>query len=112
MEPRAAGGGESRLIQAEVMAGIQAVVSVGPSTNGVSFIGYRINALNMEGYTNQVLQVAFAGTNGQTGIVESSTNLVNWAPVATNVVWANRLFQYFITNSPGQPMRFLRTRLP
>jgi hypothetical protein len=88
------------------------IVTVGPSTTSVDFTDYRMNALTPENYVPPVVQFGFRGTNGQTWVVESSSNLINWIPIATNVVGTNGMFEFFVTNSPGQFRQFFRTRTP
>jgi hypothetical protein len=78
----------------------------------VNFVAYLANSLTMEGYSNGVMQLAFAGTSGQTAVVEMSTNLINWVPVSTNFADTNGLLLFGVTNSIEQPMLFIRTRTP
>jgi hypothetical protein len=88
------------------------ILSVGPSATNVNFVAFLMNSLSVEGYANRVLQLAFAGTNGQTEVVEISTNLINWIPVSTNVVGTNGILPFWLTNSIVQKAQFVRTRTP
>ncbi len=83
-------------------------VSVGPSASNVNFSAYQLNALTVESYANGILHLAFAGTNGQVEVVQSTSTLSNWSPILTNTVGANGIFEFTITNGPGQPMQFFR----
>ncbi len=87
-------------------------ISVGPSATNVNFAAYLLNSLNMDSYSNGVLQFAFGGTNGQAEVVEVSTNLINWEPVATYVLGSDGLLPFALTNNAAQPMQFIRTRTP
>ena len=87
-------------------------ISVGPSATNVSFVASLINSLSMEGYSNGILQAAFSGTNGQTTVVEISTNLIDWIPISTNLLDANGILPFLLTNSVGQHGQFIRTRSP
>jgi fibronectin-binding autotransporter adhesin len=88
------------------------IVSVGPNAAGVNFLAYQLNALSIEAFTNSTLRMAFAGTNGQTEVLESSTNLVTWLPVSTNTTGSNGIFEVFVTNNPAQASLFMRARTP
>lgn len=84
------------------------IVSVGPSASNVNFAAYPLNTLTLESYTNLVLRIAFAGTNGQIEVIQASSTLSNWTPILTNTVGANGIFEFVITNSPGQHVQFYR----
>jgi hypothetical protein len=88
------------------------IISVGPNATNVNFITSLLNTLNVGGYSNGVLQLAFAGTNGQTEVVQVSTNLINWIPVSTNVLGSNGVLSFSLTNSGAQPIQFIRTQTP
>jgi hypothetical protein len=86
------------------------MISVGPSASNVNFAAYPLNMLTVESYTNGALHLAFAGTNGQIEVIQVSSTLSNWAPILTNIVGANGIFEFTITNGPGQPIQFFRAR--
>lgn len=89
------------------------IVAVGPSATNVNFIVSLMNTLSVNGYSsNGVLQLAFAGTNGQTEVVEVSTNLINWIPLSTNIVGTNGILPFWLTNRVGQSGQFVRARTP
>jgi fibronectin-binding autotransporter adhesin len=81
-------------------------ISVGPDALDVDFKSYRFNAFTVEGYTNDVAHLVFAGTNTLSYEVQTGTNLMDWTPISTNVVGADSVFHLFYTNGP---MRFFRT---
>jgi hypothetical protein len=81
-------------------------LAVGPDAVGVDFRSYRFNAFTVEGYTNDIAHLIFAGTNTLNYEVQTGTNLVDWIPISTNVVGSDGLFHLFYTNGP---MRFFRT---
>jgi hypothetical protein len=87
-------------------------ISIGPSATNVNFTAVRLNSLSVSGYSDGVLQYAFGGTNDQTAVVEESTDLLNWAPISTNVVGSNGISTFSLTNGGAQPMQFIRTRTP
>lgn len=58
---------------------------------------------------NQV-QLTLSGTIGQTQVVQVSSNLLNWTPLATNI-FTNATAQLIETNAPGYFARFYRTLL-
>jgi hypothetical protein len=57
--------------------------------------------------TNGIVHLFFAGANGQAYVLQASTNLVNWVPVATNVAPAG-IFE--MTGPEAFPFRFYRTK--
>lgn len=61
-------------------------ITVGNSGTNVSFQAYRINAINLGTHTNGVLQFTFAGSNGQSFRILSSSNLTQWTPLLTNAL--------------------------
>lgn len=65
--------------------------------------------LSTPGYGPASGQVLFnlIGTTGYTWVVQASSNLINWTPIATN----NVPFNFSQTNGPGAPQRFYRARL-
>ncbi len=88
-------------------------ITVGPNATNVNFAAfaaYVINGLSVGAYSNGVLQLAFAGTNGQREAVEVSTDLKTWIPVSTNVLGPDGLWPFSLTNTLAQPAQFLRAR--
>jgi hypothetical protein len=85
-------------------------VTVGPNATNINFTAYQFNALSIEGVVNGMLQLAFAGTSGQTEVLQSSTNFTQWTPVSTNIVGSNGIFVTAVTNDPAQAALFLRTQ--
>ncbi|HEX5218676.1 MAG TPA: choice-of-anchor Q domain-containing protein [Verrucomicrobiae bacterium] len=88
------------------------VVTVGPDHVNVDFKAYRWNALSLESASNGVLHLAFAGTDGQTYRVLSSSNLVDWLPVSTNTTGTSNLFEFFDPTIQSNQLRFYRTVSP
>ncbi|PYI87624.1 MAG: hypothetical protein DME26_05625 [Verrucomicrobia bacterium] len=86
------------------------VVTVGPDTVGIDFKGYRVNYLSVEPSSNAVQRYVYAGTNGQLHEVQLSTNLIDWQTMATNAVDARNIFEFFVTNSANDRIRFFRTK--
>lgn len=58
--------------------------------------------------TNGVVHLFFAGTSGQTYVLQASTNLVNWESVATNVAPAG-VFEMVDPSAANFRYRFYRT---
>ena len=86
------------------------VLAVGPDRLGVDFKAFHWNALSVEGVSNGMLHLMYAGTNGDEVSTLASSNLLDWAPIATNTVPATNLFDLFDTTS--DPARFYRTVKP
>jgi hypothetical protein len=76
------------------------------SNAALSVIGQ--NSLNIEGFENNVSELNFAGTNGQTFTLEWSTNLINWAPMSTNTIGTSGIFQISVTNQTLLPAQYFR----
>jgi hypothetical protein len=87
-------------------------VAVGPDVINLDFKVYQLNALTIEGYTNQILHLIFAGTNGQSFQVQTATNLSNWTTIVTNQVGTNGIFDFFYINGPAEPSRFFQVLKP
>jgi len=58
--------------------------------------------------TNGIVHLFFAGTSGQTYVLQASTNLVDWVPVATNVAPAG-VFEMIDPDAANFQSRFYRT---
>ncbi len=61
--------------------------------------------------TNGVVHLFFAGSSGQTYVLQASTNLVNWVPVATNIAPAG-IFEMTDPDAANFQSRFYRTAKP
>jgi hypothetical protein len=83
------------------------LVTVGPDQVYVNFKGFRHNALSLEGVSNGVLHLIYAGTNGDTVRTLASSNLVDWTAIFTHTVPETNLFDIF--DETSQPQRFYRT---
>jgi hypothetical protein len=87
-------------------------VTVGPDQTNVDFKAYGWNAFCLEGISNGMLQLRYAGTNGQTYRVLTATNLTGqWSPVATNTLSASNYFDVFL-QLIAEPGRFYRAVSP
>jgi fibronectin type 3 domain-containing protein len=62
--------------------------------------------LNAVSYVNGQFSLQFAGSDTQTYVVETSTNLINWIPVSTNLP-SGGLFMFTDTNATD-PARYYR----
>ncbi len=58
--------------------------------------------------TNGIVHLFFAGTSGQTYVLQASTNLVNWVPVATNIA-PSGIFEMTDPDAAHFQSRFYRT---
>jgi hypothetical protein len=88
------------------------IITVGPDAVGIDFKAYQLNTLTAESYTNQVLHLIFAGTNGQTTRVQSTTDLVAWDTAGTNTVQTNGIFDFYYTNNLTEASHFFRAATP
>jgi hypothetical protein len=86
------------------------LMTVGPDQVYVNFKGYRHNALSLEGVSNGVLHLIYAGTNGDSVRTLVSSDLADWIAIFTNTVPPTNLFDIFDTAS--LPWRFYRTVKP
>jgi hypothetical protein len=86
------------------------LMKVGPDRLDVNFKGYRHNALSLEGVSNGVLHLIYAGTNGDSVRTLVSSNLVDWTAIFRNTVPPTNLFDIF--DDTSQPRRFYRTATP
>jgi len=60
--------------------------------------------------TNKTFQLSFTGTVGTTNIIEASTNLVNWVPIAT-LDNTNGFLQFLDITASNYPVRFYRVMI-
>jgi uncharacterized repeat protein (TIGR01451 family) len=58
--------------------------------------------------TNGSFQLTLTGQAGQTYVIQASTNLVNWVPIATNTLNVTGTYKYIDTNSPSFNQRYYR----
>jgi hypothetical protein len=65
----------------------------------------RFQSVTKSGY-GEIL-ASFRGWHGDSYVIETSTNLQNWAPVHTNLM-TSPLFEFTDTNTPATPQRFYR----
>jgi hypothetical protein len=86
-------------------------ITVGPDQFGVNFQAYHWNAMSLEAVTNGVMRCVIADTNGLTCRVLTSTNLIEWSPVSTNVVGPGNYFEVSLPIT-GAPARYYRTAIP
>jgi hypothetical protein len=68
-----------------------------------------MGALGLRSQTNG-MQLVLRGQVGGNYIIEASTDLVHWTPLA-NAINTNGTLQFSDTNAPNFPMRFYRARL-
>jgi len=64
-------------------------------------------AFTAQGFTNQVFQLGFTGIPGSNYVLQATTNLVNWTPLATNATFTNQ-FIWFDWQATNYPHRFYR----
>jgi hypothetical protein len=62
--------------------------------------------LNAVSYVNGQFSLQFAGSDTQTYVVETSTNLINWPPVSTNSPSGGRFI--FTDTNATDPARYYR----
>jgi hypothetical protein len=67
--------------------------------------------LAISGVTNGQAQIEFFGTPGQQQIIEVSSNLMDWTPIATNTFVTN-FFQLNTSNVLQFPSQFYRSIIP
>jgi hypothetical protein len=87
------------------------LLNVGPDALDINFDAYQLYSLTSEPTTNGWLKFAFAGVSGQTHELQSSSNLVNWVSLSTNIIPSNGILEFSISNNPAFSSRFLRTVL-
>ena len=87
-------------------------VTVGPSQSGLNFQACLWNTLSMGECTNRILHLILASHNtGLTYRTLSSSDLVHWTPIATNLVGASHYYDVFVPITSG-PQQFFRTVRP
>jgi pimeloyl-ACP methyl ester carboxylesterase len=62
------------------------------------------------GNTNRTFQLSFWGTVGTTNVIEASTNLINWVPIAT-LYNTNGFLQFLDVTASNYPIRFYRIKI-
>ena len=62
--------------------------------------------------SNNLLQFRINGNPAQGFILQSSTDLQNWQPIATNCISTNGSADVQISNGPASTVRFIRTASP
>jgi hypothetical protein len=75
----------------------------------LNFQAYRMNAITLGAPSANALNLSFAGSSGQQFTVESTTNFMEWTPIATNTVGAAGYgnASFFMTNMGGQFFRLV-----
>jgi hypothetical protein len=87
-------------------------VTVGPDQTNVDFKAYNWNTISLEDFSNGMVQLRYAGTNGQTCRVLTATNLTGpWLPSATNTLSVSNYFDIFLPVN-GESERYYRTVIP
>jgi hypothetical protein len=77
----------------------------------LSTIAPSVNNLSVNQSANGGFQLNFTGTIGTTNIIQASTNLFDWVPVAI-MVNTNGFVQYTDFLSTNFPMRYYRVKIP
>jgi hypothetical protein len=68
-------------------------VDVAFDVPGLNFTAYRINALTVDSFSNQTVNVVYAGASGQVREVQRAPGLGgSWTPYSTNTVGPNGVF--------------------
>jgi hypothetical protein len=70
----------------------------------------RLDSVGSATLAGGALQIQFSGADGYACTVQTSSNLLNWTPVATNYP-TNGSFTFPDTSSPGSPRRYYRSVL-
>jgi hypothetical protein len=86
-------------------------LTVGPDQFGINFKAYHWNALSLEAITNGSMYCIIADSNGLTCRVLTSTDLIQWLPVSTNILGPSNYFETFLPMT-GEPARYYRTAIP
>ena len=85
-------------------------VTLGPNQFNVNFQAYGLNFIYWESVSNRTMHLRYAGTNGQTCRVLTTTNLTGqWLPVATNVLSGSNYLDLFlpVTSERGRFYRIV-----
>ena len=82
-------------------------VTVGPDQLGVDFKAYLWNSIALEGVSNGVLHFRYTGTNGYARSVWTSSNLIDWTAISTNLIGPSNQLDFYSTNT-GQRTEFYR----
>jgi hypothetical protein len=78
---------------------------------GVDFKAYRINALTVDSFSNQTVNVVYAGASGQVREVQRASGLGgSWTPYATNTVGPNGVFTLDVPVDGTALHHYLRAR--
>jgi hypothetical protein len=86
--------------------------TLGPDQLNADFKAYRWNTINVDSSANSTLHLVYAGTNGQTYRVLTTSNLNgSWLPVATNTLLASNYFDLFLPMTGG-PLHLYRAASP
>jgi len=86
--------------------------TLGPDQLNADFQAYSWNTINVSSITNSTLHLIYAGTNGQTYRVLTTSNLTGpWLPVATNTLLASNYFDLFLPMTGG-PLHLYRAVSP
>ena len=84
-------------------------VTLGPDVIGLDFIACHWNTVNIVDRSNGLVQVVYAGTNGQTHRLLVSSDAVTWFGLVTNTIGPSNYFQATDFGAVGQVMRLYRT---
>jgi hypothetical protein len=84
-------------------------LSLASNQTGVNFQAYRLNAIELVQTFDNSVNLAFAGTNGQSFRIEVSSNLSSWTPIATNTIGASGFLNasFPMTDVGGQYFRLV-----
>lgn len=85
------------------------LMTLGPDQLGIDFKAYHWNALSLDGISNNVMQLMYAGTNGRTVRLLTSSNLLDWSAVSTNAIGSSNLLEFRVPLSLETPRLFFRT---
>jgi hypothetical protein len=95
--------------------GIPRPVGPAPDIGAVEFspsdAQYSPVVLMLLGYTNNLLQLAFTGTNGETYRIEGTADFVHWISVSTNIMGASG-YQETVVSTTNPPAQFFRAVSP
>src|SRR5688572_15879926 len=65
-------------------------VEIGFDVLGVNFKAYRVNALTVDSFSNQTVNIVYAGASGQVREIQQSSGVGGpWMPFSTNTVGPN-----------------------